>query len=74
MSGFVFLQIPNVEGRAGMAAIVDPDNKLDFASLVDGMKKSLPVYARPLFLRVMKSLPMTGKHFLNGTLKIKLKP
>ncbi|KAE8752621.1 hypothetical protein FOCC_FOCC000743 [Frankliniella occidentalis] len=54
------VEIPNVEGRAGMAAIVDPDSKLDLDALVDGMRKSLPVYARPLFLRVMKSLPMTG--------------
>lgn len=43
-----------------MAAIVDTDNQLDLDALVDGMRKSLPVYARPLFLRVMKSLPMTG--------------
>lgn len=58
------VEIPNVEGRAGMAAIVDADNKLDLDALVDGMRKSLPVYARPLFLRVMKSLPMTGTYKL----------
>lgn len=44
-----------------MAAIVDSENKLDLDALAEGMRKSLPVYARPLFLRAMKSLPMTGR-------------
>ncbi|XP_034257009.1 long-chain fatty acid transport protein 4-like [Thrips palmi] len=58
------VEIPNVEGRAGMAAIVDSENKLDLDALAEGMRKSLPVYARPLFLRAMKSLPMTGTYKL----------
>jgi len=58
---FVFQQIPNVEGRAGMAAIVDTEGSLDLEHLAEGVRKSLPTYARPLFLRVLKALPMTGK-------------
>lgn len=43
-----------------MAAIVDPDNKLDFVQLAAGIKSNLPAYARPVFIRIMKELPMTG--------------
>ena len=55
-----------------MSAIVDTDNQLDLDALVDGMRKSLPVYARPLFLRVMKSLPMTGMY--QNAFKFKIFP
>lgn len=43
-----------------MAAIVDPDNKLDLENLAAGIKGSLPPYARPVFIRIMAELPMTG--------------
>lgn len=43
-----------------MAAIVDPDQKLDMEGLCKGLLASLPAYARPLFIRVMSEMPMTG--------------
>lgn len=43
-----------------MAAIVDPDNQLDVEHLSAGIKGALPAYARPLFIRVLKSVPMTS--------------
>jgi solute carrier family 27 fatty acid transporter 1/4 len=49
-----------MEGRAGMAAIVDPDSLLDFKALAEGLDKSLPSYARPIFLRIVKELELTG--------------
>lgn len=49
-----------MEGKAGMAAIVDPDKKLDLAKLSSGIKSNLPAYARPVFIRIMPELPMTG--------------
>lgn len=49
-----------MEGKAGMAAIVDPDNKLDFGKLAVGIKANLPAYARPVFIRTLPELPMTG--------------
>lgn len=52
--------IPNVEGKAGMAAIADPDRKLDLSLLAKGLKSSLPVYARPLFIRIMPEPPLTA--------------
>jgi len=42
------LQIPYVEGKAGMAAIVDPDRKVDMEYLSIVLRGSLPPYARPL--------------------------
>lgn len=49
-----------MEGRAGMAAIVDPDSLLDFKALAEGLDKSLPSYARPIFLRIVKELELTS--------------
>lgn len=45
-----------------MVAIVDETGDLDFEKLTIGINKSLPVYARPLFLRVVKTpVSLTGK-------------
>ncbi|XP_047519939.1 long-chain fatty acid transport protein 1 [Pieris napi] len=54
------VSIPNIEGRAGMAAIADPEKKLDLESLATGIKTSLPAYARPLFLRILPAPPLTA--------------
>lgn len=43
-----------------MAAIVDPERKIDLNSLAAGIKGNLPPYARPVFIRTMPELPMTG--------------
>ena len=54
------LQVPGTEGRAGMAAILDHDETLNLEQLYDGMAKSLASYARPLFIRTVKQMEMTG--------------
>lgn len=54
------VQVPGMEGRAGMAAIADPESLLDFKALAEGLEKALPAYARPIFLRIVKELEMTG--------------
>jgi len=54
------VEVPHTEGKAGMAAIVDPENKLDLEQLSAGIKGALPAYARPLFIRTMASVPMTS--------------
>lgn len=54
------IEVPETEGRAGMAAIVDPDHEIDIDQLATGIRASLPAYARPLFIRFLKELPMTG--------------
>lgn len=54
------VQIPNCDGRAGMATIADPNNRLNLDELAKGLIKSLPSFARPLFLRVCKEIELTG--------------
>lgn len=55
--------VPNTDGRAGMAAIA-ANGKIDLVKLADKLSKNLPVYARPLFLRIIKGekLPVTSTH------------
>ncbi|XP_050054637.1 long-chain fatty acid transport protein 4-like isoform X2 [Aphis gossypii] len=60
------VEIPHTEGKAGMVAIVDESNDLDLDKLSAGINKSLPAYARPLFLRIVKT-PVS----LTGTFKMK---
>ena len=55
------VKVPGTEGRAGMAAIVDEDNKgIDLMALLEELKEHLPVYARPIFLRIVDSVAVTG--------------
>lgn len=42
-----------------MAAIVDPDNKIDLQNLVVALKKNLPAYAHPVFIRILPTMPVT---------------
>ncbi|XP_025198845.1 long-chain fatty acid transport protein 4-like [Melanaphis sacchari] len=58
------VEVPNSEGRAGMAAIVDKDNTLDVSTLSAGLQKALPNYARPLFIRKLNEVEMTGTYKL----------
>ncbi|XP_015172878.1 PREDICTED: long-chain fatty acid transport protein 4-like [Polistes dominula] len=58
------VEVPGNEGKAGMAAIYDPEGSLNLKELADGVKKVLPIYARPLFVRVLSKLPMTGTYKL----------
>lgn len=43
-----------------MAAIVDNDNTLDISKLSNGLLKALPTYARPLFIRKLSAVELTG--------------
>ena len=56
----IFPQIPHIEGKAGMAAIVDPQRVIDLEYLSVGLRGSLPAYARPLFVRLMDEIPQTA--------------
>ncbi|CAH0603273.1 unnamed protein product [Chrysodeixis includens] len=59
--------VPNTEGRAGMCGIVDVDGTLDLVKLATDLARDLPVYARPVFLRVMDSVDMTGTFKMKKT-------
>ncbi len=62
------VEIPGTDGRAGMAAIVLKEGgnlaKLDLQALTDHIRASLPSYARPIFIRILKELPTTTTHKL----------
>jgi fatty-acyl-CoA synthase len=50
--------VPGSEGRAGMAALViEPGFEL---SALHGQTRALPAYARPLFLRLVPAIELTG--------------
>jgi fatty-acyl-CoA synthase len=51
--------IPGTEGRAGMAAIVPREN-FDLDRFRDYLAEHLPEYARPLFLRILAAIDLTG--------------
>lgn len=52
------VQVPNNEGRAGMAAILRSDVNMD--ELGEHLKRDLPAYAKPMFIRLTPSVEHTG--------------
>ena len=54
------VDVPGMEGKAGMAAIVDDAAKFDLDSFVSRVKAELPSYAIPLFLRLVNTIDITG--------------
>ncbi|XP_034231074.1 long-chain fatty acid transport protein 4-like isoform X2 [Thrips palmi] len=48
------------EGRAGMAAILDQEDNLDLQAIAEGVRRALPAYARPQFIRALRQVEMTG--------------
>lgn len=53
------VSVPHADGRAGMAALV-VDRDFDLAAFRAELARSLPVYARPVFLRLLPALEATG--------------
>ena len=51
--------IPGMDGRAGMAALVTGTG-FDIAKLADALAGNLPSYARPVFVRLLPELEITG--------------
>ncbi|MEG2272602.1 MAG: long-chain-acyl-CoA synthetase [Acinetobacter sp.] len=58
------VEIPNTNGRAGMAAITMKDGEelqaADLTEMLSVFKKCLPAYAIPVFLRVQAKVETTG--------------
>ncbi|KAF7723014.1 hypothetical protein EC973_002430 [Apophysomyces ossiformis] len=53
--------VPNHDGRAGMAAIVLQEGaKLDFKALYQYLRRKLPRYAIPVFVRFVPAMELTG--------------
>ncbi len=53
------VEVPNCDGRAGMAALA-LDRPFDGKALYRWLEPQLPVYARPLFLRLVTDTNTTG--------------
>jgi fatty-acyl-CoA synthase len=51
--------VPGQDGRAGMAALV-VDESFDAARLAERAARELPAYARPVFLRLLPEIQITG--------------
>ncbi|XP_002740877.1 long-chain fatty acid transport protein 2-like [Saccoglossus kowalevskii] len=57
------VKVPGQDGRAGMAAIIlEDDQVFRLKEFYDYITSSLPLYACPRFLRVMKTLETTGTY------------
>lgn len=54
------LLLPGTEGRAGMAAVASHTSNCDLESFAQTLKKELPLYAHPIFLRFLPELHKTG--------------
>lgn len=55
------VEIANTNGRAGMAAITPHQgHSVDFADLLSHLKRELPHYSIPVFLRVKQAMETTG--------------
>jgi solute carrier family 27 fatty acid transporter 1/4 len=54
------VEVSGCEGRAGMAAVVDPDGTLNYQDILGQLKGCLPTYAVPLFVRIIKEATVTG--------------
>ena len=60
LDGVVYgASVPGADGRAGMAALV-VDGQFDLAAFRAEAARRLPVYARPVFLRLLQSIESTG--------------
>ncbi|CAB3361053.1 Hypothetical predicted protein [Cloeon dipterum] len=54
------VEIPNTDGKAGMATIVDADDTVDISKLGKSLAKYLPPYAQPIFVRLAKKIDVTS--------------
>ncbi len=53
------VEVPGQDGRAGMAAIT-PGDGFDMAGLRAYLGRELPLYARPVFIRIQPAIETTG--------------
>ena len=60
LDGVVYgVTVPGADGRAGTAALV-VDSTFDLSAFRADMAERLPAYARPVFLRLLRSIESTG--------------
>ena len=54
------VEIPQMDGRAGMAAVVGTGESIGITQLATQLKSVLPSYAVPIFIRLVDSSRLTG--------------
>jgi fatty-acyl-CoA synthase len=60
LDGVVYgVAVPGADGRAGMAALV-VDAEFDLAAFRADIAERLPAYARPIFLRLLRTVDFTA--------------
>lgn len=71
MANVYGVEVPGVEGRAGMVAFaLEPGTLLDLEAFTQLVDAELPIYARPIFLRVQRDMATTGTFkLLKGELR-----
>lgn len=58
------VEVPGCEGKAGMAAILDPDHTVNLDELLKKLRQNMPVFSIPVFIRLAKHFEMTATHKL----------
>uniref|UniRef100_A0A673N3F9 long-chain-fatty-acid--CoA ligase n=1 Tax=Sinocyclocheilus rhinocerous TaxID=307959 RepID=A0A673N3F9_9TELE len=61
------VNVPGVEGKAGMAAIADSTGNFNCNSFLKEVQHALPPYARPIFLRISPCVDTTGTFKIQKT-------
>jgi len=61
------VEVNGIEGKAGMACIVDPQRHVVVEELYTDISKTLPTYARPVFIRLSNEIAKTGTHKFQKT-------
>ena len=61
------VSVPGNEGKAGMAALTDPNKSIDVNVLLSRLQESLPNYSIPLFLRISDKIEATATFKLPKT-------
>ena len=57
------VQIPGADGRAGMAAVtLASGSEFDGTAIAEGLRKALPDYAVPLFIRIVDEVEHTSTY------------
>ncbi len=62
LSSVYGVEIPNTDGRAGMAALVVDQTSFSHSEFSRAIEKALPSYAQPIFVRILASLETTDTH------------
>jgi acyl-CoA synthetase (AMP-forming)/AMP-acid ligase II len=59
------VEIPNTDGKAGMACLkLSDENSFDVNQFSRFVQQSFPKYSIPIFLRIINELEFTGTHKL----------